>query len=68
MFVGLPVRGGDYNDGPVYCWKRSIDGISNALAVLCQALQSFETEDVNAQPPDDQDLAAQMEFMTMTSF
>lgn len=44
FFLGVPVRGGDYNDGPVYCWKRSIDATARAMIVLTKALVgNFDT-------------------------
>lgn len=44
FFLGVPVRGGDYNGGPVYCWKKSIDAISEAVIALTNALvDNFET-------------------------
>lgn len=45
FFLGLPVRGGDYNDGPVHCWKRSVDGVAEAVIAISNALvDGFDTK------------------------
>lgn len=44
FFLGLPVRGGDYNDGPVHCWKRSIDAAAETIILLSNSLlEKFDT-------------------------
>jgi hypothetical protein len=44
FFLGIPVRGGDYNDGPVHCWKRSIDATTAAIIALSNAfVERFDT-------------------------
>jgi hypothetical protein len=46
FFLGLPVRGGDFNDGPVHCWKRSVDGVTEAVVALTNAIvERFDTSE-----------------------
>eukprot|EP01102_Stenamoeba_stenopodia_P003201 TRINITY_DN1312_c1_g1_i1.p1 TRINITY_DN1312_c1_g1~~TRINITY_DN1312_c1_g1_i1.p1 ORF type:complete len:235 (+),score=49.56 TRINITY_DN1312_c1_g1_i1:103-807(+) len=46
FFLGLPTRGGDYNEGPVRCFKKDLNALSKALVVLTHELQNFTTEKV----------------------
>lgn len=36
FFLGVPVAGGDYNAGPVACWERSIDAVSEAICIIAE--------------------------------
>lgn len=38
FFLGLPVRGGDYNAGAVYCFKEDIEKLSEALVLLTHSI------------------------------
>lgn len=38
FFLGLPVRGGDYNAGAVYCFKKDIEMLSEALILLTHSI------------------------------
>jgi hypothetical protein len=38
FFLGLPVRGGNYNAGPVYCFKADIDDLSRSLIVITREI------------------------------
>lgn len=42
------LKGGDYNEGPVYCWKKTIEQCVAALIVLTNALEEeFTTVEDN---------------------
>jgi hypothetical protein len=48
FFFGIPVRGGDYNEGPVRCWVRDVEVASEALAFLVdQITANFDAEVVD---------------------
>jgi hypothetical protein len=38
FFFGIPVRGGDYNDGPVKCWVNDIEVAGEALGFLAREI------------------------------
>ena len=45
FFLGLPVRGGDYNEGPVYCFAEDIEKLSEALILLTrEILDNFKID------------------------
>ncbi|MGC8832841.1 MAG: hypothetical protein ACP5R4_02210, partial [Armatimonadota bacterium] len=36
FFLGIPITGGDYNAGPVFCRERSIDALSEAICIIAE--------------------------------
>ncbi|MBI9015721.1 MAG: hypothetical protein JEZ07_00535 [Phycisphaerae bacterium] len=40
-FIGVPCIGGDYNDGPVYCTKESVEALAMAICRLSEYYPKF---------------------------
>jgi len=41
FFLGIPVSGGDYNEGPVSCRKRSIEAAAEALCRIAEEFPAY---------------------------
>ncbi len=51
-FFGIPCWGGDYNEGPVYCYESSIEAVAEAICRLAEAYGEFKPSAENEAAAD----------------